>query len=1065
MSKVLKLESDCKHDYKNGILSCVKEKCSYYRKTGTGEVLVKIFITIMQYGFTKEMRGNFLYSDDHKIQYLLDTRINSCLDYNKLTPDYFKENEKKYTRIEMNTKLKVDSSYITLRNFGKTTLKGFIFKNIIKPYFVIYGLCKIGFQKNGQIDRPDIELLNITHIFKRDLRIIDVVYILAMELKVRRMLSKKDAENAGPMTLFEKSNLNEKKKVEIRKCMVKSNYSEKEKDYMLLFIPKIYFEMIQKGKKLDDDLCLKKEDFIKLYMNILYFGEKWLFTKYILDFEDIVETNLIESKKNILIGDLRMADWNLLEKIKPDYSLIKNYGEVMLTVCNKVTNMMIKSGSTVFFMTRSIVLSILEKCKSKTTYDQYNIDDFLEKMFQEKVFVKLDSLGKPFYVTTELLYLRSNSICGFIKRDFIDEKKELYFEKFKKGLKKNGRYQMEGVSLNDEQTKVLFASIFLKNLCVIGLPGTGKTLTIKCLYDFYSSYFTVAVLTRNGSMSNELKKRGISNSKTIHMFIRSFESEKRKMDCDKIEMVIIDEFSNVTDEMFFFLTRRKLFPKLKRMIMVYDPLQIGPIGPGRLSYDFINCFDKVEDLYGALKEECMFINWEILFKSINTERNRDIVGGLILLKEKKRYLTESIISKNDDLLISESKLSFEWNDDDYKNIILQDIPMLNDNYLQKIKEESFFTKEVIKYPKFYEVVRMCVESKSNKDYQILSFTNKTSNIMNSICKQYKLNRKSGGSEDAFLNIPFKKQDRVIFRTNIYKKEIKFDFIQSIEDFVGLIDQFFTLRSTKNHPSIEKMLNMKIIKDSYELFELENQRMILNFRKITNGTSIFFKKLIHFNYGKLSVGELDSYFTEYGVKMNVDLKKICQGIIYLDTHRFIHINEKYIRKLDTMLDMGYLKKYIGSKSFLGDDNNEMMSCFISNIKIDCDKDVVRLDKNLNHYADIQKKNKLYPIILDDENNMFVIGSEYISLKDIQYGWCMTVDSSQGKEFDEVSVIGLKEDRLKTNIFGKNHLHVLFTRAKKKFTFIGDTTDIECMRKNNISDIRNRESMVDISLRKL
>jgi hypothetical protein len=98
--------------------------------------------------------------------------------------------------------------------------------------------------------------------------------------------------------------------------------------------------------------------------------------------------------------------------------------------------------------------------------------------------------------------------------------------------------------------------------------------------------------------------------------------------------------------------------------------------------------------------------------------------------------------------------------------------------------------------------------------------------------------------------------------------------------------------------------------------------------------------------------------------------------------------------------------------------------------------------------------------------FVVGSggvflaidqRFVKLSLLKPGWAMTVNYSQGKEYETSDLVLPKKDQSGRNLvhstfalFDRSHVHVAMTRPKKKFTLLGDPTDMqEIATRNNES----------------
>jgi hypothetical protein len=156
--------------------------------------------------------------------------------------------------------------------------------------------------------------------------------------------------------------------------------------------------------------------------------------------------------------------------------------------------------------------------------------------------------------------------------------------------------------LTQGQTSAVLASVFYSSVVLVGSPGTGKTLVVEALMDLFSGDDgegrAVAVVTNGGCMAAELEARGIERAKTIHRCLEQRFSGKpvpaeTAFDYDAVRVLVLDEFSNVSDDLAAAIYSPECFPNLRTVIHSFDPLQTGPVGAGSLATDYMQAFPKL----------------------------------------------------------------------------------------------------------------------------------------------------------------------------------------------------------------------------------------------------------------------------------------------------------------------------------------------------------------------------------------------------------------------------------------------------------------------------------------
>ena len=276
-------------------------------------------------------------------------------------------------------------------------------------------------------------------------------------------------------------------------------------------------------------------------------------------------------------------------------------------------------------------------------------------------------------------------------KDRLQENGTYIFKKRKRGRGTKGVKLTEGNTGNvDEddvyiltpaQTNVLLASLMHPFVIVVGTPGTGKTLTIEAIFDLYTNengedIGKVAVVTQGGCMADELEKRGLFRAKTIHAALRdrftpSESADLRSFDYEKVTVLVIDEFSNVTDDLASRIYSPECFPNLETIIHVFDPLQTGPIGLGSLSTDYMQTLKTLEIINSLLLDDLSNSTLELyrhgilekltaykLMISIKRAQTKDLASTTILCwKLSLAYLKHVKKSKRaEEFIVEQNKI-------------------------------------------------------------------------------------------------------------------------------------------------------------------------------------------------------------------------------------------------------------------------------------------------------------------------------------------------------------------------------------------------------------------------
>jgi AAA domain len=219
-------------------------------------------------------------------------------------------------------------------------------------------------------------------------------------------------------------------------------------------------------------------------------------------------------------------------------------------------------------------------------------------------------------------------------RDGIPSSFSSPLDKFSSRINSEGKYEFDrplgggefdATELSKEQTYALLYSLLYPVTCVVGLPGTGKTLVIEAIFEIHlgpsgEDLGKVAVVTHGGCMADELERRGLKRAKTIQMCLEDVSRPRnnhsspndddddsvarRLFDYASVEVLIIDEFSNVSDQLAASVYKEGCFPNLKSIVHVYDPMQTAPLETGALSLDYMSSFPTLDYVnYQISKDE------------------------------------------------------------------------------------------------------------------------------------------------------------------------------------------------------------------------------------------------------------------------------------------------------------------------------------------------------------------------------------------------------------------------------------------------------------------------------
>lgn len=181
-----------------------------------------------------------------------------------------------------------------------------------------------------------------------------------------------------------------------------------------------------------------------------------------------------------------------------------------------------------------------------------------------------------------------------------------------------------------------------------GSAGTGKTTVVRTFIEGLNRVegeFSKLLLAPTGKARVRLEDATESNAQTIHQFLmkndwidpNSFRLKESGGESVGVHTVIVDEASMIATDLLATLFDALDLDEVKRVVLIGDPNQIPPIGPGRPFFDIIRWLEKGDQIekIGELSQQVRFQSKEgqarqlaEVFAGDNTETDDEIMSTI-----------------------------------------------------------------------------------------------------------------------------------------------------------------------------------------------------------------------------------------------------------------------------------------------------------------------------------------------------------------------------------------------------------------------------------------------------
>lgn len=333
--------------------------------------------------------------------------------------------------------------------------------------------------------------------------------------------------------------------------------------------------------------------------------------KYLNSNPQIIEDQLFFLKLNLSPGFYEKINKhfsNLAEFIEKYKNNFYNYyftdsGQINIKDLQKLTKHFYPEGH---YFDKSILLYIaLEEYFFNLGHTKVTNNDFYKYYYSkyEKLSINefKEALKNLIVEERVLLFDNKTYLTTFKIREMEEYVVSRLYDIKKSEQKKFDKF--EDKNLHKLQNEAINLALNSSLSLITGSPGTGKTLITNKIIKTLLSYFKledIAVVTPTGRATININKDSEIRATTIHSFLQwNVEEDTFEVNeywPEDVKCLIIDEFSMVSIDLFYYLLKGINQKTLKKIIVVGDKNQLPAIGPGYLINDFIeyDIFDYIE---------------------------------------------------------------------------------------------------------------------------------------------------------------------------------------------------------------------------------------------------------------------------------------------------------------------------------------------------------------------------------------------------------------------------------------------------------------------------------------
>lgn len=712
-------------------------------------------------------------------------------------------------------------------------------------------------------------------------------------------------------------------------------------------------------------------------------------------------------------------------------------------------------------------------------------------------------------------------------------------------------YWQSVITLDESQLACIKAVISTPVTMVVACPGRGKTVVIEAMYCLFGGNHDtsdrVSVVTHGGCMASNLRERGILKAKTIcKVLVDSIKSkyvtspstkqrsnvpdvcrtsekiamvEDRRLTYEDVRVLIIDESSNVSQDLMAEITSKRTFPNLERIVLVLDVTQTLPYGPGSPAIDLVKNSKKwpnqksdhttapcgEDNQINGVVTTCVLTNAHRFYERLST----NCLNDDCILKSKLEYVAFGTIgpdlvanivhgdahvpvevdnhaftqiNQRGKILVNSFSITHGFKNGASQPLLPRRVPASQEmNIMKRIAATGGFYKipfgasinntmrkqhgssdgvgECSPRVDYMSLLKDLLARGSNEEVQILALSKKVRDDINAIFDaSFGLNANAPhltnfnnfrlpkgrssigrGDNSARLNrgtnVHYLGQ-KVVFKKNTPSRIIPIDVFGAPPEGLLVADSSIGHTTAQQEATVNRVVDPSVKRAKNEAVSKLLDRFSLNLLReeghymqssVYNGQPGVFLGVVDLYVGPIDYEVGERYCKDRQCKKQVTRESACRLI--------------------------NAKRWLSSQSTVTTFSLE--DATKNPLKVMTPHSLVK--RETPSALNVSLSRRQYFKTFAFFTNGIRIALDETSQQLVEPGWCITVDSSQGREYESAMLVIQRENV--NSIFGLRHVHVALSRAKRHFLLLGGVERFLSLAKKDTDILDSRKTFLD------